>query len=1004
MAQFSSNSGNPNVEAKLSELSLDGNAKKTNEWPSARIRQTFIDYFVSEHAHKYWASSPVVPLNDPTLLFINAGMNQFKPLFLGTCDPTMEMASLKAAVNSQKCIRAGGKHNDLEDVGKDVYHHTFFEMLGNWSFADYFKEEALAWSWDLLTRVYGLSPDRLYATYFGGDASKGLACDTEARDIWLRFLPANRVISSSYKDNFWEMGPTGPCGPCSEIHYDRIGNRDAAHLVNADVPDVIEIWNNVFIQFNRENETTLKELPEKHVDTGMGLERLASILQGHMSNYDTDIFMPIFGEIQRVCNSPPYTGLVGKDDVGLKDMAYRVLGDHIRTLSVAIADGAMPAAEGRGYVLRRILRRAVRYGQEILGAPAGFFTQLVPIVVRLLGDFFPTLKERQDYITAVIEDEEKSFVRTLDQGVKYFKRVADQLRNEGATIVPAKDVHMLFSSMGFPVDLTELMAREQGMGIDMQGFESLMERDRQISAAAELARKGGGSKDMSMAAEQTVFLQDTNVAITNTDAKYTWYQNIPATVTGLYTGRGGEGNGFTQSVSSEDGMVGLLLDQTSFYYESGGQIFDTGKITLANGVSFVVENSQAYAGYVVHSGYVMGGKISVGEKCTVCVDYDRRALIAPNHTMTHVLNFALRRALCEEAPASGGKLVVSVIDQKGSLVDNDKLRFDFSWNGPLTSEQLARVEKIVNEQIQSALPVYAEVVPLREAKEISSLRSVFGERYPDPVRVISVGANIQQMLADPKSDKWGNSSVEFCGGTHLTNTKEAEVFVLAEETGIAKGIRRITGFTRTGAKAAKEVANGFYQRLGAMFCMPVASELNEAQKALAQDIDRASCSVVDKDTLRKGLAKITDSLKVWQKAKQEERLNAACAAASEAAAAAKVAGQAISVLQFADIDGTIAKKIHEKMKEAHPEGSFFLCSIDDAGQKIGLFPLVCPVHINAGLSAKDWNAHCFSIVGSGNGGGKADSAAGGIVGNQTVLDTVKEAAKAFGLSKVYIKN
>eukprot|EP01032_Pedospumella_encystans_P028455 gene28455-32140_t len=457
-----------------SDLNIqDITLQETMKWPKDKIRTTFIEFFTKKYGHTFWASSPVVPVNDPTLLFANAGMNQYKPLFLGTCDPSLEMYNLKRAVNSQKCIRAGGKHNDLEDVGKDVYHHTFFEMLGNWSFGDYFKEEAITWAWECLTVDFGLNPDRLYATYFGGDATQGLEADLEAREIWLRFLPANRIIACGCKENFWEMGATGPCGPCSEIHYDRIGDRDAAYLVNADVPDVIEIWNNVFIQFNRETDGSLKELPNKHVDTGMGFERLSSILQGHQSNYDTDIFTPIFEAIRQVTNCRPYEGKLGPEDVGLIDMAYRVIGDHIRTLTFAITDGAVPSNEGRGYVLRRILRRAVRYGQEMLSAPAGFFTKLVPVVVANFGDTFPELRQRQAYVESIIADEEQSFNRTLDQGVKHFKKVVAGLQASGATVVPAKDAHVLFSSMGFPLDLTELMAAELNMTVDTAGFEQL---------------------------------------------------------------------------------------------------------------------------------------------------------------------------------------------------------------------------------------------------------------------------------------------------------------------------------------------------------------------------------------------------------------------------------------------------------------------------------------------------------------------------------------------------
>lgn len=393
------------------------------EWPGARVRSAFNEFFQSK-AHTFWASNAVVPLNDPTLLFTNAGMNQFKPVFLGTVDPNSDMGKMKRACNSQKCIRAGGKHNDLDDVGKDVYHHTFFEMLGNWSFGDYFKEEAISWAWELLTEVYKLPAERLYATYFGGDASQGLPADDEAKGIWLRFLPEERVLPFGCKDNFWEMGDQGPCGPCTEIHFDRIGGRDAAHLVNMDDPNVLEIWNLVFIQFNREADGSLKSLPAKHVDTGMGLERVTSVLQGKMSNYATDLFSPIFEEIKKVTGAREYTDKVGKDDADGLDMAYRVVADHIRTLSFSIADGAQPGNEGRDYVLRRVLRRAVRYGREVLGGQEGFFAKLVDVVVKTFGETYPELVSARDKIHSIIAEEEASFSRTLVKGIERFKKLA----------------------------------------------------------------------------------------------------------------------------------------------------------------------------------------------------------------------------------------------------------------------------------------------------------------------------------------------------------------------------------------------------------------------------------------------------------------------------------------------------------------------------------------------------------------------------------------------------
>lgn len=632
------------------------------------------------------------------------------------------------------------------------------------------------------------------------------------------------------------MGPTGPCGPCTEIHYDRIGNRDAAALVNDDRPDCIEIWNNVFIQFNRETDGSLKELPSKHVDTGMGFERLSSILQGKDSNYDTDIFVPIFEAIHaNTVDCRPYLGLVGTEDTDLKDMAYRVVADHIRTLTFAITDGAVPSSEGRGYVLRRILRRAVRYGQEILTAPNGFFTKLVPVVVANFSDMFPELLAKKDFVMSVIADEESSFNRTLDQGVKHFKKVVAAMEASGSTVVPAKDAHLLFSSMGFPLDLTELMAAERNLCVDSQGFQDLMDSDRKISEAAEAARKSGGSKDLTMEAEQTAWLQKNGVDITDSSSKYEWNHKPVAKVVALFQGRGLSTAGFTDEVTVADGAVGVVLDCTSFYYESGGQIFDTGALKTTSGDIFTVDNSQTYAGYVVHVGSLAAGSapLAVGASVEVEVNYERRGLIAPNHTMTHVLNYALKKVLLggQDSTAS-----VTTIDQKGSLVDTEKLRFDFTWNGALTAAQVALIESIVNEHIARGVGVFAEVVPLATASQICSLRAVFGERYPDPVRVISVGADVQALLADPQNPKWNEMSVEFCGGTHLTNASQAEDFVLVEESGIAKGIRRIVGLTKEGAKAARGRAATLLYRLSTLEAMKGGANLLSQSKAIKIEV------------------------------------------------------------------------------------------------------------------------------------------------------------------------
>ncbi|KAL3315842.1 Alanine--tRNA ligase, cytoplasmic, partial [Cichlidogyrus casuarinus] len=428
-----------------------------------QVREQFIEFFKGK-SHTYVHSSSTIPHNDPTLLFANAGMNQFKPIFQGVVDPNTEMATWKRAVNSQKCIRAGGKHNDLEDVGRDVYHHTFFEMLGNWSFGDYFKKEACQWAHELLTVKWKIPVDRLYVSYFAGEKSLNLPPDDEARQIWLDIgFPASRVLPFGMKDNFWEMGETGPCGPCSEIHFDRIGGRDASALVNMDDPEVLEIWNLVFIQFNREEGGLLKPLPNKHVDTGMGLERVLSVLQNKPSNYDTDLFMPIFEIIERSTGMRPYSGKVGNEDTDGIDMAYRVLADHIRVLTVALADGGRPQNTGRGYVLRRILRRAVRYANEKMNAKPGFFSSLVDKVADILGDAFPELKKDTDIIKEIIDEEEQCFLLTLKRGQRLLEKTVQSLADKGDNKIPGIIAWRLYDTYGFPLDLTQLMAEERGL-------------------------------------------------------------------------------------------------------------------------------------------------------------------------------------------------------------------------------------------------------------------------------------------------------------------------------------------------------------------------------------------------------------------------------------------------------------------------------------------------------------------------------------------------------------
>jgi len=717
-------------------------------WTADRVRSVFIDYFVEKHAHTFYPSAPVVPYADPTLLFINSGMAQFKPIFQGTVEPGSPLAPLVRAANTQKCIRAGGKHNDLEDVGMDTYHHTLFEMLGSWSFGDYFKQEAVDWAWELLTEVYALPKDRFYATYFGGDEALGLEPDLEAREMWLRYLPEDRVLPGSAKDNFWEMGDTGPCGPCSEIHYDRIGGRNAADLVNMDDPDVLEVWNLVFMQFNREPSGDLRELPAKHVDTGMGFERLVSVLQDKRSNYDTDVFMPIFAAIQAQTKARAYAGKLGDEDDGLVDTAYRVIADHIRTLSFSIADGALPSNEGRGYVLRRILRRAVRYGRQKLGAGEGFFAALVPTVSAEFGATFPELRERQAHVQAVIAEEEQAFSSMLQRGIKEFNTRAAVIKKEGGVQMDGSSAFFLYDTMGFPLDLTQLMAREAGLDVDETGFADAMKAQKARSAAAAAAAKGVAAS-LKLGVEQTAWLAAQDVPFTDDAPKFEW--EADATPTSKLKAIFGS-SGFVDELQAEpaaegeETVVGLVLDRTSYYAEAGGQACDVGSLLIGEGdaaAEFEVSDVQAYGGFILHVGVLRKGSLQAGQPVRCAVDYERRKKVAPNHTITHMLNAALLRVLGDG------------VDQKGSDVDDARLRFDFSHGQALKPKQLAQVEGLVRESVQAGLSVHSSVVPLSDAMAIGGLRAVFGESYPDPVRVVSVGSPVEALLgssAAPAAD------------------------------------------------------------------------------------------------------------------------------------------------------------------------------------------------------------------------------------------------------------
>lgn len=831
-------------------------------WTASTVRLTFLDYFKNKN-HTFVPSSSVVPHNDPTLLFANAGMNQYKPIFLGTVDPTSDMASVKRAANSQKCIRAGGKHNDLEDVGRDSYHHTFFEMLGNWSFGDYFKKEAIQYSWELLTQVYKLNKDQLYVTYFEGDDKNGLEPDLEAKQFWLDVgVAEDHIIPGNAKDNFWEMGDQGPCGPCSEIHYDRIGNRNAASLVNMDDPNVLEIWNIVFIQFNREPDASLKPLPSKHIDTGMGFERLVSVLQNKTSNYDTDVFIPIFNKIREITGVRPYTGKFGSADVDGIDTAYRVIADHVRTLTFAITDGGVPNNEGRGYVLRRILRRGSRYVRKYMNHPIGhFFQQLVDVVIEQNSEIFPEISRNSAELKEILVEEELSFAKTLDRGEKLFEQYAIIASKTPEQTLSGKDVWRLYDTYGFPVDLTRLMAEEAGLKIDEPAFEKAKEESREAS-------KSTGSKsgaDLVKLDVHALSELDGNDKVPKTDDSFKFgLENTKSKIVAIY-----DGSGFVDSISSTETQYGILLDKTPFYAEQGGQEYDTGKLVIDGHAEFNVANVQSYAGYVLHTGNLVEGTLKVDDSIIATYDELRRWPIRNNHTGTHILNYALREVLGDG------------IDQKGSLVAPEKLRFDFSHKQALTPKELEKVEQISNDNIKSNKQVYSKDVPLSVAKLINGVRAVFGETYPDPVRVVSIGVPVDDLIGQPENQEWHKISIEFCGGTHVLKTGEIKDLVVIEESGIAKGIRRIVAVTGLEAHHVQNVAKEFEAQIEATSALPFGADKEQKAKELGVALKKLSISVLDKQKLNDKFTKLDKSIKDNLKAKQKEETKKATDAVNE---------------------------------------------------------------------------------------------------------------------------
>lgn len=705
---------------------------------SSEIRKTFLDFFKSKN-HIIVGSAPMVIKNDPTLMFTNAGMNQFKDLFLGN-------APIKhpRVTDTQKCLRVSGKHNDLEEVGHDTYHHTMFEMLGNWSFGDYFKKEAIEWAWEYLTEVVSIDKNSLYVTVFEGDNNDKLKEDSEAYNYWKALIPENQILYGSKKDNFWEMGNTGPCGPCSEVHVDIRSDEDkakvnGADLVNQDHPLVIEVWNLVFIEFNRLANGKLENLKNKHVDTGMGFERLCMVLQGVKSNYDTDVFTPL---IKRVAELAKVT--YGQNNE--KDIAMRVISDHLRAVVFAIADGQLPSNTGAGYVIRRILRRAVRYGYTFLGFDAPFMTKMLSVLSANMSDVFPELKSQAQIIEKVIIEEETSFLRTLAQGIKRFENYITGAKNK---TIAGDFAFELFDTFGFPIDLTQLMAKEKGYSVDMDGFNKGLKAQKERSRKAANVEASDWVEVFNGSSETEFVGYDSLVA----DTKILKYREV---------------------VSKNNKSFEIVLDKTPFYAESGGQVGDKG-VLRSDSESVVIYDTKNVNNLWIH--YAKELPKNTKSVFTAEVDKEKRHLTAKNHSATHIMHAALREVLGTH------------VEQKGSLVDSQRLRFDFSHFSKMTNEEIREVEKITNQKIRENIRCdIKQNVPIKEAQAAGAM-ALFGEKYGDEVRVVSFNPEF---------------SIELCGGTHVNASGELGLFKIISEGGIAAGVRRIEAVT---AEKAEDLVN-----------------------------------------------------------------------------------------------------------------------------------------------------------------------------------------------------
>ena len=976
---------------------------------SLEIRKSFLDFFRGKQ-HTIVPSSSLLP-ESPNLLFTNAGMNQFVPIFLGQQKPSWKPPRV---ADTQKCIRAGGKHNDLEDVGLDTYHHTFFEMLGNWSFGDYFKKEAIDWAWELVVERWKFPPQRLYATVYQPGPKEPSEFDREAHDYWVqRFRDADldpkiHVVNGGKADNFWMMGDTGPCGPCSELHVDLTPDGDTrGALVNKGDPRCIEIWNLVFIQFNANPDGSFTPLPQRHVDTGMGFERVTAIIQGTknladfstppdrlgpISNYETDIFRPIFDEIEklsgkkygstlpvvgRLCETPTAAGtaaLQSQSEQEKIDIAFRVIADHIRTLSFAIADGIIPSNEGRGYVLRRILRRAVRYGRA-LGFHEPFFFRLVDVVAKTMGDVFPEVRARQKTVQDTIRREEESFNKTLDRGLEIFERSAavwDVVRKEcpekvkgsrfvfeegdklavdvPAFVISGDDAFNLYDTYGFPLDLTELMAHERGLSVDVARFEELMDLQRERGRAAQK--------------KEAITVEDENLRATATKFLGYDFLEAEAVVDAVLQG-------------NKSGELNVIVDQTPFYPEMGGQVGDRGLLHVPGhdrtevGQLRVVDTQKRGEVFVHRTTLVEGRAPEPGEAVRVAVDIERRKKIQGHHTVTHLLHWALHELVSRDAA------------QKGSYVGPEKLTFDFS-SAALTPKQKHDVEKLVNQKISENAAVSWTEIPYAEAKKRNDIQQFFGEKYGDLVRVVQVGG-------DPKT--LNGYSMELCGGTHVRSTGEIGAFRIVKEEAIAAGIRRIEAVAGNAARdwaiaearRQEEKFEALRRKKPDVAALPAFDANVDTPVMLSVIDDRAA-------DLEKSEAEARDWEKQHAKAGEAQLKSRAMQIANELAAAQ--AGNSFCIAEIPDADGKLLSAVADALKTRF-KGPIFLAGATEG--RVALVALV-PKNLTNTIQANRLIQEVAPIVG-GKGGGRPENAQGAGKDVSKINQALAEARKIINGSR-----